>query len=78
MGGSARSTSTHSRGDGLGAALYLRGRPLAGVALIGVGSAFKLVAAYVLVVLLLYELLRAFLAARHPPASAWTGRLAWS
>jgi len=41
------------------AALYLRGRPLSAGVAIGVGSCFKLVAPYVLVVLALYELLRA-------------------
>jgi len=50
-----------------GAALYLRGRPLAAGVVIGVGLCTKLVAGYVLVALVLLELLR-WLRDRRRPA----------
>ena len=50
-----------------GAALYLRGRPLAAGAVIGVGLCAKLVAGYLLIALLLLELLH-WLRARPSPA----------
>jgi hypothetical protein len=51
-----------------GAVLYLRGRPIAGGALIGIGACVKLVAPYALLVLALFEGLR-LLSSRHrtPP-----------
>ncbi len=42
-----------------GAVLYLRGRPLGAGVVIGIGACCKLVAPYVLIVLVLFELLRA-------------------
>jgi predicted membrane-bound dolichyl-phosphate-mannose-protein mannosyltransferase len=47
-------------------ALYLRGRPLAAGLVLAVGSACKLVAPYVLAVLVFLELARLLLAARDP------------
>ncbi len=54
------------------AALYLRGHPLAAGVLIGVGACIKLVAPYVLVVLLLYELGRRLVTRRaRSPERLW-------
>ncbi len=52
-----------------GAVLYLRGRPILGGVVIGVGTAFKLVAPYVLLVLALVELLRGLV--NRGRAGAW-------
>ena len=54
------------------AALYLRGHPLAAGVLIGVGACIKLVAPYVLLVLLLYELGRRLVSRRaRSPERLW-------
>jgi predicted membrane-bound dolichyl-phosphate-mannose-protein mannosyltransferase len=57
-----------------GAALYLRGRPLVGGAVIGLGICAKLVSGYVLIALVLFEAIR-WLSARprRPPISALAG-----
>jgi hypothetical protein len=47
-----------------GAALYLRGHPLAAGVVIGIGACFKLVAPYVLLALALFEVMRVWAARR--------------
>ena len=53
-----RSTSTWSTFMVWAAALYLRGRPLVAGVILGVGATAKLVAPYLLAVLVLFELIR--------------------
>ena len=55
-----------------GAALYLRGRPLAAGVVIGIGLCTKLVAAYVLIALILLEAIRRVRGLRRGPSPAWS------
>jgi dolichyl-phosphate-mannose-protein mannosyltransferase len=60
---------------------YLRGRPLAAGVLVGIGTAMKLVAPYVLAVVVLLELLRALPEIRRaagPVLRGAAGRIGWS
>ncbi len=54
-----------------GAAAYLRGRPILAGAIIGVGACFKLVAPYVLAVLVVFELLRWLVERTDVPRRVW-------